>query len=137
MQSALLYTTTDGARRIRVSTVALPVVDQMGAVFKGADLDSQVLALTRQVSGLWRQSNTRQEHALLVLDGRELSRQASPSLSWTVGIWLAVGVVLMDARTVTERCVFLADALQVAIQLPGNTFAQGRDTVSTRITSIL
>lgn len=47
VQSALLYTTTDGARRIRVSTLALPVSDAMGAVFKGADLDSQVLAMAR------------------------------------------------------------------------------------------
>lgn len=50
LQCALLYTTTDGARRVRVSTLALPVSDQMGAVFKGADLDSQLAALTRQVS---------------------------------------------------------------------------------------
>lgn len=52
LQCALLYTTTDGARRVRVSTLALPVSDQMGAVFKGADLDSQLAALTRQV-GAW------------------------------------------------------------------------------------
>lgn len=50
LQCALLYTTTDGARRVRVSTLALPVSDQMGAVFKGADLDSQLASLTRQVS---------------------------------------------------------------------------------------
>lgn len=50
MQSALLYTTTDGARRIRVSTLALPVTDAMGAVFKGADLDSQVGSLARSVA---------------------------------------------------------------------------------------
>ena len=49
LQCALLYTTTDGARRVRVSTLALPVSDQMGAVFKGADLDSQLASLTRQV----------------------------------------------------------------------------------------
>lgn len=51
LQCALLYTTTEGARRVRVSTLALPVSDQMGAVFKGADLDSQLSALTRQVGG--------------------------------------------------------------------------------------
>jgi len=50
LQCALLYTTTDGARRVRVSTLALPVSDQMGSVFKGADLDSQLATLTRQVS---------------------------------------------------------------------------------------
>lgn len=49
MQSALLYTSTDGARRIRVSTLALPVSDAMGAVFKGADLDTQLSSLARQV----------------------------------------------------------------------------------------
>jgi len=50
LQSALLYTTTDGARRIRISTIGLPVTDQMGAVFKGADLDSQLTMLTRNVA---------------------------------------------------------------------------------------
>jgi hypothetical protein len=49
LQSALLYTSTDGARRIRVSTLALPVTDAMGAVFKGADLDAQLSAMARQV----------------------------------------------------------------------------------------
>jgi hypothetical protein len=52
LQCALLYTTADGARRVRVSTLALPVSDQMGAVFKGADLDSQLAALSRQVRGI-------------------------------------------------------------------------------------
>eukprot|EP00775_Hariotina_reticulata_P004086 gene4086-4333_t len=50
VQCALLYTTTDGARRVRISTLALPTSDQMGAVFKGADLDSQLATLTRQVA---------------------------------------------------------------------------------------
>jgi protein transport protein SEC24 len=50
LQSALLYTTTDGQRRIRVSTLALPVVDQMGAVFKGADLDAQLVMLARNTA---------------------------------------------------------------------------------------
>jgi len=49
VQCALLYTTTDGARRVRISTLALPTSDQMGAIFKGADLDSQLASLTRQV----------------------------------------------------------------------------------------
>lgn len=54
LQCALLYTTTDGARRVRISTLALPVSDQMGAVFKGADLDSQLANMTRQVrEGPW------------------------------------------------------------------------------------
>ncbi|KAI8470003.1 MAG: Sec23/Sec24 trunk domain-containing protein [Monoraphidium minutum] len=50
LQSALLYTSTDGARRIRVSTLALPVSDAMGSVFKGADLDAQLSVLARQVA---------------------------------------------------------------------------------------
>ncbi|KNC84537.1 hypothetical protein SARC_03240 [Sphaeroforma arctica JP610] len=36
-QSALLYTTTHGERRIRVHTLALPIVDNVNAVFAGAD----------------------------------------------------------------------------------------------------
>lgn len=49
LQSALLYTAPDGARRIRVSTLALPITDQMGDLFKGADLDAQLAVVTRQV----------------------------------------------------------------------------------------
>lgn len=49
LQCALLYTTTDGRRIVRISTLALPVTDQMGTVFKGADLDSQLVYIARQV----------------------------------------------------------------------------------------
>lgn len=49
-QCALLYTTTSGARRIRVHTLALPVADSMAALFKGSDLDAQLAVLTRQVA---------------------------------------------------------------------------------------
>lgn len=50
VQNALLYTTTDGQRRIRVSTLALPVVDNMSAVFKAADLDSQIHVMARRLA---------------------------------------------------------------------------------------
>jgi protein transport protein SEC24 len=40
LQSALLYTTPDGHRRVRVHTLALPVASSLGSVFRGADLDT-------------------------------------------------------------------------------------------------
>eukprot|EP00007_Cunea_sp_BSH-02190019_P003409 CAMPEP_0174246610 /NCGR_PEP_ID=MMETSP0417-20130205/42158_1 /TAXON_ID=242541 /ORGANISM="Mayorella sp, Strain BSH-02190019" /LENGTH=1133 /DNA_ID=CAMNT_0015326463 /DNA_START=167 /DNA_END=3568 /DNA_ORIENTATION=- len=38
VQAALLYTTAEGKRRIRVHTIALPVVSKVAAVFRGSDL---------------------------------------------------------------------------------------------------
>ena len=46
-QCALLYTTADGARRIRVHTLSLPVSSAPAALFRGADLDAQFAALLR------------------------------------------------------------------------------------------
>ncbi|KAG1679938.1 hypothetical protein FOA52_007002 [Chlamydomonas sp. UWO 241] len=48
LQAALLYSTVDGHRRIRVHTIAMPVVDSVSAMFKGADLDAQTMVLTRR-----------------------------------------------------------------------------------------
>lgn len=75
LQCALLYTTTEGARRVRVSTLALPVSDQMGAVFKGADLDSQLSALTRQVSWQYLQGVGKSQ-ASAGVESTQLARQA-------------------------------------------------------------
>jgi protein transport protein SEC24 len=44
LQFAMLYTTAGGARRIRVHTLALPVVGALAALFRAADLDA-VLAM--------------------------------------------------------------------------------------------
>lgn len=38
-------------RRIRVHTIALPIVDSVSAAFKGADLDAQTLVLSRRIAG--------------------------------------------------------------------------------------
>ena len=51
LQCALLYTTSDGYRRIRVHTLSLPVTAVMGSVFRGADLDAQFCHLLRQTAG--------------------------------------------------------------------------------------
>lgn len=40
LQAALLYTTPEGNRRVRVHTLALPVASSLGSVFRGADLDT-------------------------------------------------------------------------------------------------
>ncbi len=49
-QFALLYTTPEGRRRIRVHTLGLPVAAKLTHVFKGADLDAQLTALARAVA---------------------------------------------------------------------------------------
>lgn len=49
-QFALLYTTPEGGRRIRVHTLGLPVAAKLTHVFKGADLDAQLTALARAVA---------------------------------------------------------------------------------------
>lgn len=50
IQFALLYTSTDGRRRLRSLTVALPVTRSLGAIFRAADLDSYVTYVSRKVS---------------------------------------------------------------------------------------
>ncbi|KAK9809653.1 hypothetical protein WJX73_000552 [Symbiochloris irregularis] len=40
LQFAVLYSTPEGLRQIRVHTLALPVSNIMGAIFRGADLDA-------------------------------------------------------------------------------------------------
>jgi protein transport protein SEC24 len=47
VQAALLYTTSAGQRRIRVLTVSLPVVNNLGAMFKHSDLDAVVNVMTK------------------------------------------------------------------------------------------
>ena len=47
LQAALLYTTPDGNRRVRVHTLALPVASSLGSVFRGADLDTTLQVCTR------------------------------------------------------------------------------------------
>eukprot|EP00798_Chlamydomonas_sp_ICE-L_P015089 gene15089-21144_t len=49
-QSALLYTTTEGERRVRVHTLALPISDNATSVFKAADLDSQIVNMARRLA---------------------------------------------------------------------------------------
>ncbi|XP_024531752.1 protein transport protein Sec24-like At4g32640 [Selaginella moellendorffii] len=46
-QSALLYTTVDGHRRIRVSTLSLTCTNVLSNLFKGADLDAQFTYLLK------------------------------------------------------------------------------------------
>lgn len=48
-QFVVLYTTTQGERRIRVHNLALPVTQLLGQVFKGADLDTQTNLTARRV----------------------------------------------------------------------------------------
>jgi protein transport protein SEC24 len=45
IQAALLYSAVDGTRRVRVHTLALPVGGSVGAIFRGADLETSVQAL--------------------------------------------------------------------------------------------
>lgn len=47
-QSAVLYTTIDGQRRIRVSTLALPCTTLLNNMFRSADLDTQFACILKQ-----------------------------------------------------------------------------------------
>jgi hypothetical protein len=40
-QCALLYTTIDGQRRIRITTLSVPCTTVLSNIFRGADLDAQ------------------------------------------------------------------------------------------------
>ena len=42
LQAALLFTSPGGVRRVRVHTLALPVASSIGAIFRGADLETTV-----------------------------------------------------------------------------------------------
>ena len=47
-QAALLYTTWDGQRRVRVMNLGLPVTDHIGSVYRFADLDTTVGLLLKE-----------------------------------------------------------------------------------------
>ncbi|XP_006352770.1 protein transport protein Sec24-like CEF [Solanum tuberosum] len=49
-QSAVLYTTIDGQRRIRVSTLALPCTTMLSNLFRSADLDTQFACILKQAA---------------------------------------------------------------------------------------
>lgn len=48
VQCALLYTTIDGQRRIRVSTLSLPCTTILSNLFRSADLDTQFACFLKQ-----------------------------------------------------------------------------------------
>lgn len=50
LQFALLYSTTEGARRVRVHTLALPITQSLGTTFRGADLDAYMSYVSRKVA---------------------------------------------------------------------------------------
>ena len=47
LQSALLYSSTDGRRMVRVQTVALPITDKPGNFYRFADLESIIAVIAR------------------------------------------------------------------------------------------
>jgi len=53
IQCAVLYTTTDGHRRVRVINLALQVTELAGDVFRFADMDVVVTHLMRQCKSIF------------------------------------------------------------------------------------
>ena len=51
IQCALLYTTAEGQRRVRVHTISVPVTNAMGVIFRNADVDAVVNMSLKQVVG--------------------------------------------------------------------------------------
>ncbi|KAH0671423.1 hypothetical protein KY290_026782 [Solanum tuberosum] len=49
-QCALLYTTIDGQRRIRISTFSLPCTTMLSDLFRSADLDTQFACILKQAA---------------------------------------------------------------------------------------
>ena len=58
MQAALLYTTRDGARRVRVHNVAVRVAREHAPIFKGLDCDAVVATIARVGAKLVYEGNT-------------------------------------------------------------------------------
>jgi protein transport protein SEC24 len=48
IQCALLYTTAEGQRRIRLHTMSVPVSTQLGVVFRNADVDAVIAMSLKQ-----------------------------------------------------------------------------------------
>jgi len=48
IQCALLYTASDGSRRIRVHTISAPITNNISAIFKSADLDTLINVTSKQ-----------------------------------------------------------------------------------------
>jgi len=64
VQSALLYTTPFGQRRIRISTLALKVADAVVDVYRGIDFSATTASLTRKIVGQLLDPKQDVEHTL-------------------------------------------------------------------------
>lgn len=64
-QSAILYTSADGERRVRCSNVAVPITSLLGNVFRYADLDSTMTYFTKSSIVLAQQKTLRDVRHML------------------------------------------------------------------------
>lgn len=64
-QTATLYTTADGDRRVRCHNIAIPVTNLLGNIFRYADLDATMAYLTKSAVALAQQKSLREVRHML------------------------------------------------------------------------
>lgn len=105
VQSALLYTTISGQRRVRVSTLALKVGTIAADVYRGVDFGALTALFTRQAIGrLWDSRKQSEEQPL---------EEARMDLTETVTKALAGYRLHTNAKTLPQGQLILPDRLQL------------------------
>lgn len=72
LQAALLYTASNGERRIRVHTIALPVVTVIGEVLAGADQEAIACLLAKMAVDRSMQSNVQEAREAMIFSNVDI-----------------------------------------------------------------